>query len=205
MKSAIKAKYRPAAATIENHLRLAYVLVNTAESHAKKMLKEARTGAARCAKRAKKRARLLGLKQGKIEAAKALADEIKQLRLRVADSLTNSKRECLELAVSVAKEVIGQELTLQPDALIARIERAFQELDTSSGTYLFLNSDELRRLSPDSQIKLKAICPKITADDSLEQGNAILQASSGQVELNWGAHLERIAQTLRHHLTAQNE
>lgn len=146
----------------------------------------------------KSRATRLGQKRA-IKAAKSELDEMKRQMSRDFEKLQNNfKNECLELCLSITRDVIADELTSNPSSIKKRIARAIQQLARGAKYKLFLSPDD-KKVNED-KIQLKNISD-YELDQGVSSGAARLESSTGVALIDPFQHFSRIALEIKNTLT----
>jgi flagellar biosynthesis/type III secretory pathway protein FliH len=145
----------------------------------------------------KKRAQAQGYLRGQQEAISTLIAG----DLIIKKALCQSRTCVLECALAVAKEVVGEALDVQPQSVVARVERALSFALGSPTISLVASSEDVPYLRQFIKQKccsaLKGTQFSIREDDSLLRGYVRLETPLGMVEASTAQHLEGIGQYLR--------
>lgn len=197
----IKAIYHGHQNTAGDLLCLAVSLLKKACHQSGEQLKKQRKRAAIQIVRTKKKALQLGYKQGKKEALSKHCQLLIKGHLSYQKIIQQANQDCLELALTVAEEIIATQLTAEPGWVAKRIERLLSSLLEQNGIKIKVShtdyhqvSNELKDLALQRRIKIESC-------DSIEVGNAVLETVSGKIELSWQEQLSQ----LKEHLQSQLE
>ena len=115
------------------------------------------------------------------------------------EGLIASKRDCLEIALKVASEVIGAEVASRPETLGLRIERYLSQHHLREGQKLKVNPEQVEIIAAQEIVSSE----QIVGSEAVEPSSAVLQDSQSTVSLEWRDHLESVASQLRARLEAE--
>lgn len=179
-------------------LGLALSRTTQQEEEAHRTIRATRAALAARVWRLRARARSVGLAAGRRASADAVEALIDQTR-RYTEVVRAAERDCLELSVAIAAEIVEADLVPNTDLLARRIERALSELLDHRAPRFFVAETEVKRLRE----ALPTVPPEaIQSDQSLAPGDAILETPAGSIRLVWREHLERIRERLFTRLNA---
>ena len=135
------------------------------------------------------------------EANKTLQSKLKEIDKTKEELIAEARVECLDLAISIAEEILGTELNTNTDAYKARLEKC---LDTLS-----INKDSVVSVNPmNTEAATKAIKNNqkftINYDKSIEPGDIEVDLGTGKVNFSWEEHLELLSNNLHKDLHAKN-
>ncbi len=146
-------------------------------------------------------ARKRGLDEGRIEAAANLLN-LSALRTSV---IASAERELLEIAVSVAEEVVGETLKLQPESIYARLRRAMNYALNARRVTLSVNPADADYVRPRLEELLSGhgaqLSLALREDPTMSKGDARLETEISVVEASVAAHFAAI----RAHLSSLTE
>ncbi len=109
-------------------------------------------------------------------------------------SLVKANKDCLELAIKIAAEILQIETISNTDSLAGKIKIGIDKLLNVENLCIKVNQTHIEEMKVIFSNYPKKIT--ITAEGSLEAGNAIIETENGQINLNWKTQLELIHQAL---------
>jgi len=173
----------------EQHARArADALTTAAEQRAAEMLAEAEAEAAEL--RAAARA------EGEAEAAGLLVDARRQGRA-IIDA---AEGELTELALEIARKVLGRELALDPDAVGAVVARCLAAAGARQRIVARVHPEDLARVEatlPRLRADAGAALLIAEADPTLARGDCVLETEAGQIDGRLETQLAAIGAALR--------
>ncbi len=130
-----------------------------------------------------------------------LLERIAEEFVREREQLLNALRpELLRLALAIAREIIGYEVSCRPEIIENTLAQALQNLHFATHVVVRLHPEDLAHLQAHS--RLPQLSPslqlELVADESIERGGCVLASDYGGFE----ATLEGQLQALREALAA---
>jgi flagellar assembly protein FliH len=161
-----------------------------------------------------------GLKQGKEEGRKLVYEEYTAALQQAADILREApilKRKMIEeaepfiieLTIAIARKVIGEQLLLTPEHVMAMIRKALSHtqeyklvvIAVSPDSYEYVQENRVKLLEVlDSQVEITVI-----PDETVTDGGVIIRTSMGSVDARVDTQLEEIKKALLETLTNESE
>lgn len=173
-------------------LRLTLHEAAEARHHAERRITTNRTILARRLWKLRAQARRVGFTAGHRAGRDAL-DAVIERMTRYSEIVRAARKDCLDLSVAIAAEIMEVDLVPNTDLLAQRIERAIKELLESRTPCIHVAPADVETLS----LSLRAApSTAIVPDPSLTMGDAIIETTAGQVRLVWREHLEHIRERL---------
>jgi flagellar assembly protein FliH len=138
------------------------------------------------------------LRFGKATEALAVAvEEISRLRGSLLD---NASQDMLRLVLSIARQVIHVELSVNSGIILGTIERALQAAVRSDAYHLRVNCEDLALVTEKKPLFLARISSlqniTIEADSTVSRGGCRLESELGEVDATIESQLEVIRRTL---------
>ncbi len=195
--STIHVRYIGAPREATRLLALARTTLAGAEAKAQALESETRRRLAELVVATRNRARARGYAQGTREAKRDLLEALLEHDAKLQRELSNAQLDCLNLAVRVSEEVIGEEIRGNKHSVLQRVQRALTSLVEQRALRLVVSHDDQDAVR--SQLAAELSIPVTTADD-LSPGDARVETASGSIELRWREHLSTIYQHLRSRL-----
>ena len=135
--------------------------------------------------------------RARIESALAALDEAARGWREVeARELEAVRDGIVELALAIAGHVLERELSADPAAFAALVERALQELMVPSGARIALSPADLERVQSAAAEPCRALAEcwsaELVADATLAAGEARVEAGEAQVDLRLESLLARV-------------
>lgn len=173
-------------------LAIARDTLHEAQSKALQLLAATRKELASNAWRMRKRARRVGFSAGR-KVGQAELQKFLDFESVYARTIHAAERDCVELSVALASEIIGQDLAPNTDLLLERIKRAIGSLLEQRIIRISVNPSAVS----DVTFGMHGIRGlEVVGDDLIATGNAVIDTASGRLELDWRAHLESLRQRL---------
>lgn len=168
------------------------LILEAAGAEAAAILENAR----RQAQADRERARAEGYREGLAHWTEAV--------LRVTEARDSSLRDCerqlIELATSVARKIIGAELSLDPASIVAIVRQALSGVRREKSLTIEVHPSHLEAI----RAKLKALAEAIggardlhvAADSSVEPGGCVVQTEFGVIDARLDVQLEVLRECL---------
>ncbi len=175
--------------------------LTSVRNRCRNLISRVRSRAADHAKKLYAKARASGFEEGR-RAGKAELEKLLDLDRAYTKTCRDAERDCLELSVSIASEIVAQDLAPNEDLLAARIARATSELLDKRRLTIEVRpealqgvAEALERLSASGQSSSGSPF-QMQGDPTLPIGMARLSTASGVLMLDWQRHLEVIRERL---------
>ena len=134
---------------------------------------------------------------------KQLATVLPGLRQAVADIqhakqawLTHWEASGVHLAAAIAKRIIRNELTRQPEITLSLVREALELAAGSTEVRLHLNPDDHRALGKSVQVLIQEMSgmgsPEVVADPAVTRGGCRVETRFGTIDQQFEAQLARI-------------
>ncbi|RME41171.1 MAG: hypothetical protein D6794_01055 [Deltaproteobacteria bacterium] len=134
------------------------------------------------------------------KAANALArglEEISRLRESI---LRNSSQDMLRLVLTIARQVIHREVTVNPEIVLSTIEMALQASVSSDSYTIHVNPEDLELVEERKPLFLASIRGleniHFRADAEVERGGCLVESNLGQVDATIEGQLDEVRRTL---------
>ncbi len=163
-------------------------------------LKEQRHRTANQVIKVKKKAFQLGYKRGKAQAISEHCQLLLDRHLSYQKVIQQANRECLDLALTIAEEIIATQINSNSGLVAIRITKLLESLLDKNGIKIKVNCadyQEVNKTLHDLELQRQI---KIEGVKCIEIGNAIIETVSGKIELDWRKHLEQLKQQLQSRL-----
>lgn len=171
---------------LENARLEARITINNASKKAATRIKNLR-------KRAYRNAFIQAQKNAKIQ----LQNEFLKLHSQYEQIVQTANQDCLGLAISLAEEIISENLQFNRQSLAFRIERSIQNLIDLRSLKINLNPSDVAEVDQQLSRLLADSSYQIVTNSNIAQGNAIIETISGSVELNWSEHLDILKERMQ--------
>ena len=126
-----------------------------------------------------------------LQSLRQMLAELESLRRRESRNL---EKELVELALAVARKVVGREVTVRPDTVAHLLHEAIGHLEHAGTLTIRLNPADLERLSDVSSQVLSGLNDpgrvRFEADASLSVGGCFIESEAGEMDV-------RVEQRLR--------
>jgi len=192
----IKARYTGRTSESADLFKIALTLCKRAEKAAENMRTRVRRQAARKILSVYRKAQQKGFKRGQLKAERAACDKLMEIETAYRRIVAEANKDCLELAISIAREVSGKAIIESSNPLVSRINSAIEKLQDLRSIKITINPADFTAL--EDALERHALSAHITINTSTEisRGNALLETHSGKIALDWQQHLESIAARL---------
>jgi flagellar assembly protein FliH len=132
--------------------------------------------------------------QAQAEELLALASSLPQALAAAEDTLAQSLSD---LALSIARQVVGQALGADPALMLGAVRELMQAEPALSGApQLLLHPDDLLLVREHLQEELQSAGWRLVADAGLERGGCRVLAASGELDARLGTRWQRVAAAL---------
>lgn len=135
--------------------------------------------------------------RAKVLEAKELVENAIEERDQI---IAGSEEEIVQLAIAVARKIIGQDLTVNPDSIVDIVKRAIQKATDREELTVRVNPDNLDdTLNGKDKITqaVKGVRKlKILADKAIAAGGCVVESSNGTVDARVERQLKEIEQAL---------
>lgn len=167
--------------------------------HLEKLLKTEyaaqRQALATAARRCRSRARRVGLAAGR-RAGRHEIEILTDLEHRYATTVRDAQRDCLELSVAIAAEIIAADLAPESDILGRRIAIELEQLLDRRPVSIRVGPHDTTAVLAALEQRAPGRTIKIEPDPSLAAGDAIIETPAGSLRLVWREQLATIRERL---------
>lgn len=143
-----------------------------------------------------KKAKAQGYKHGVRLATEKALNNILESQKNYEEIIKGANEDCLELALSVANEVIGATINKNSSGLIKRINEALANLLSTRSINILVNPNEFEFIRGELLLNNSENEIKVFASNDVDPGNAILETISGLMEIKWQDHFDKIKDQL---------
>jgi flagellar biosynthesis/type III secretory pathway protein FliH len=130
-------------------------------------------------------------------------ENLKSMELKYKQVSAQAEQDCFELALSLAKKIIGESINTGQSNLKERIRSVLPRLSLSRKIRILANPSELPTLYELCNSKAPQTAIDLEADSKISPGNARIESSSGAVEVSWEAHFDSLVDLLKRHQLPQ--
>jgi flagellar assembly protein FliH len=142
--------------------------------------------------------RLRAEAQARADATASLAARFLALTAREAESADRGLDRLVEVARLLAERLLGEELTIAPERIVALARQALAEARGARRVTMVAHPDDAKRLEHALvELGLGGELLRVVADARRPQGNLRLETDIGTLDAELGPQLERLAQKLR--------
>lgn len=140
-----------------------------------------------------------------LEVARKEADSLRQLSLAMPAALRLAEKDLAEdlmtLALDIARQVLRQALTTEPQLLLAAVHELLQTEPALSGApRLLLHADDMPLVQQYLAEDLQAAGWLLRSDPAISRGGCRVQANSGELDATMETRWQRVAAALGRHL-----
>jgi len=121
-------------------------------------------------------------------------NKLESLYQRVA---REAEDDCVNLAITLARKVIGEAVTESRSNLKERVRNVISKLSASRSIKIIANPDEVPHLYNLSAEQSFNFSLEIESDSRIEKGNARIISPSGAVEICWRSQLEGLIDVIK--------
>ena len=183
----IRALFEPPCSSIEM-LGYCRTAIAKARSTAAQRIRRSRQRASEQRKSRLAAAASQGFKTGVLRSNVAVASCLAPILALEEEIIKGAHRDCLEVALCVAREVVGEAASTLRDVIAERVSRALKQLSDSRKVTVTLPEGAPRQDSPDCQFEYSP---------SLMLGEVLIRTHSGKVLLSALDEFDAIAELLR--------
>ena len=148
-------------------------------------------------------ARQQGYRQGQTEAAQAaaarvdasigkLTQTIEELAAYRPRLRREAEEDVVKLALAIARRIIGRELSVDPDIILALVKAGIQKLDARDISRVSANPEDAAKIKSFLDSSNAPVRIEVSADSSLERGAVIFSTSRGTLDLSVNTQLAEI-------------
>ncbi|PNU21117.1 hypothetical protein C2E25_03540 [Geothermobacter hydrogeniphilus] len=134
------------------------------------------------------------------QAANALAKGLEEISRLRESILNNSSRDMLRLVLTIARQVIHREVTVDPEIVLSTIDMALQAAVESDSFQVKVNPKDLALVEERKPLFLASIKGLenivFKADESIASGGCLVESDLGQVDATIDGQLEEVRKTL---------
>lgn len=165
-------------------------------------IKKIRSKLASKLKRARKTLKARSDKNLQKSIQKLNLDNIASLELKYREVSEKAEQDSFELAISLAKKIVGESISQGNSNLKERIKSVLPRLSLSRRIKIAAHPAELPSLHELCTSKTPQIGIDLEADSRITRGNARIESASGSVEVSWESHFDSLVDLLKRHQTA---
>lgn len=145
-----------------------------------------------------------------LEIARNEADSLRQLSQAMPAALRLAEKEVadglLTLALDIARQVVRQALSTEPQLILAAVRELLQTEPALSGTpRLLLHADDLPLVRQYLAEDLQAAGWLLRADPAISRGGCRVQTNSGELDATMETRWQRVAAALGRHLPGPSD
>lgn len=183
-------------------------LLNEAQNHVEMMLNQAQVQVSHWQEEAREAGWQAGYEAGQHAIEEKLSESVATI-LQLAQSATEaydqflqeSQGEVGQLAVAIAKKIIGKELTLNPKAITDIVAQALQAASIRGACGIRLNPKDYEIVEPFWNA-IPSLQPsgktwELVSDPNTQPGGCIIEANGGTIDAQIGTQLEQIEVALQ--------
>ncbi|MCB9030136.1 MAG: hypothetical protein H6619_03730 [Deltaproteobacteria bacterium] len=197
MKPTVISRYLDETPDLKQQIEHAKSIIESARIEKSVLIKETRKKFAKLLKNSKLKAKRIGMAQGKRQAERLCLEKIIETEKKYKENLISSQNDCLALAISIAEEIISEEIHLHPETLAERMKKRIDGLLHIRKATISINPESAKQIYEVLKEKLPNLDIDLETDDSVKLGNARIQTQAGTIEVNWRDHFETISQHLQ--------
>lgn len=132
--------------------------------------------------------------------ANALAKGLEEISRLRESILNNSSRDMLRLVLTISRQVIHREVTVDPEIVLSTIDMALQAAVESDVFHININPADLALVEERKPLFLASIKGLeniiFRADENVAQGGCLVESDLGQVDATIEGQLEEVRKTL---------
>lgn len=183
-------------------------LLQEAQSHIEMMLNQAQVQVSLWHEEAREAGWQAGYNEGRLAIEENLSETIATIR-HLAQSATEahnqflreSQEELGQLAVAIAKKIIGKELSLNPKAVTDIVAQALKAANIRGGCCIRLNPKDYEIIEPYWNA-IPSLQPtgktwELVPDSNIQPGGCIIEANGGTIDAQISTQLEQIDAALQ--------
>lgn len=133
-------------------------------------------------------------------AASALGRAMEEISRLRESLLTSSSQDMLRLVLTISQQVIGAEVTVGREVVLATIERALKAAVRSDSYHIKVHPDELDLVRERKPLFLASVAGlkniTLEADPAVAPGGCLVESELGEVDATIDTQLEEIRRTL---------
>jgi flagellar biosynthesis/type III secretory pathway protein FliH len=134
---------------------------------------------------------------------KLQVENLKSIEIKYKQVAEQAEQDCFELAISLAKKIIGESIENCRSNLKDRIKSILPRLSLSRKIKIAAHPTEIPSIHELCHLNSPQLAIDLVADSKISLGNARIESASGAVEVSWEAHFESLVDLLKRHHTAQ--
>lgn len=132
-------------------------------------------------------------------------ENIKKLEGLYKRVAKEAEDDCVNLAITLARKVIGEAVTESRSNLKERVRNVIAKLSASRSIKVIANPAEVPALYSLSAEQSFNFSLEIESDSKIEQGNARIVSPSGAVEICWRSQLDTLLEVIRQNQNSKTE
>ena len=137
-----------------------------------------------------------GFEKGSRESSNSAVRRLFDYQVKFSNALNTVKRECLDLAIRIAEEIVESELICNRSSLSHKIEKVISQISQSRAPVIIVSGEDKRIIEEALTCDFCSQKPRIVESNALQRGNAIIRSAAGDIEINWKHHLSLIRDVL---------
>lgn len=134
------------------------------------------------------------------QASRALSDALAEIQHLRESVLINSRQDMLNLVMTIAEQLVQQELTLKADAILPVVERALKSAVRSENMRVKVHPGDLETVTEHKPLFLASVSGltaiSFEADASMTPGGCKIESDLGEVDATLETQLEEIRSAL---------
>ena len=138
----------------------------------------------------------LGFEAGRKEALDALGQYQIDAQSNYRKTLDKAKRECLDLAIQIAEQIVQSEIQCNRSSLRQKISRIISQIVDSRALMVIVSHEDRMHLEDNLATDFPTRGLRVLESNAIETGNAIIRSVAGEIEINWKHHLKLLKEAL---------
>lgn len=171
-------------------------LCEGAKAELSKEIKEVRTRAAAHIRATRQRARARGYQDGVNAANLELAGKIAESVTLHRNLIQSANEDCLEVSLSVTKQVLGEVVAMDPCALKHRIKAALNGLYEKRAVSIQVPTGTGEAVRSKLTAELNAQV-NVSENSALNPGDSAIETPSGTIQIRWEDSFRSAARAIR--------
>ena len=201
MERSITASFAPEAPCSVFEFELKKQVLSRLSIQANQKILSKRTQLAKKIKLLKQKTYRRSKKKAENEAKHDLLKKLEEIDKVKNSLISNARVECLDLAISIAEEILNTQLDINIEAYQARLEKCLDTLSITKDLVVNVNPD---KTAAASEIIKDKYGFKVQSDDSIKPGDIEVNLGSGKISFSWEEHLDLISNHLYEGLHVRN-
>lgn len=138
--------------------------------------------------------------EGLARGVSELVDELARARAAYDEMLDDARDDMLELAVGIARRIIGRELDLSPETRVQMIAQSLDLVADRRQITVFVSPDELPTIEAHRELleaRVEAQRIKFEPDPDVTAGGCVIQTEAGRVDARLDVQLQTLLRGLK--------